>query len=176
MADNHVDDKYALAVEVAQIVEKLKYLELEDLQAVNAFVGIVMEKGTSQSGEMHKADMVGAEQRIYKRLHARLPIMYKTLDQPAFLKRARSVDVGGGGMSFVLLARDRVSIGDFVEIQVLLPDEQGIITVQAQVKRVALGPKNEGYEVGVEFLHITDEHRKRIRGFVGEMPGANSDT
>ena len=102
--------------------------------------------------------------------------MYKTLDQPAFLKRARSLDVGGGGMSFVLLARDHVTIGDFVEIQMLLPDEQGIITVQAQVKRVALGPKDEGYEVGVEFLHITEDHRERIREFVGEMPNTELDT
>ena len=71
MADNHVDDKDALTAEMSQIVEKLKYLELEDLEAVNAFVDIVMEKGTTDSSLMRKADMVGAEQRIYKRLHAR---------------------------------------------------------------------------------------------------------
>ena len=153
---------------LAELGKLLAYLDPEDLEAVREYVGALMEKGTTSASEMREAQVVGAERRIYRRLEARLPITYKTLDQPAFLKRVSSVDISGGGMRFVLMSQDKASVGDYVEIQMLPPDGKGLITVQAQVKRVGLGPGGKGYEVGVEFLHITDDHRDRINQIVNE--------
>jgi hypothetical protein len=167
------DDRLKREDETGKIMRLLRYLEFDDLQAVEAFVLALMEKGTTD-GEMHEAQMVGAERRVYKRLGARLPITYKTLDQAGFLKRVSSLDISGGGMRFVLMSRDRVNIGDFIELQMLLPDNMGIIIVQAQAKRVSLAPGGKGYEVGVEFLHITDKQRERIDKYVGKL-ACNND-
>jgi len=122
------------------------------------------EKIAAASG---KAEVVGSERRVFKRLKAHVPVAYKTLDQPAIHKRSASLDISTGGLSFILWAEEKVRMGDFVELSMTLPGKRGLITAQGQIKRVAPAKRGRGFEVGVEFIHITDEQRRLIEEFIG---------
>ncbi len=77
-----------------------------------------------------------------------------------------SLDISGGGISYVFLAENKVNLSDYIEISFTLPDNRGTITVQAQVRRAVKRKNGAGYEVGVEFLNITEEQRKMINEFI----------
>lgn len=140
----------------------------EDLPAVAAVLEEIMIGGCEDAVKSGTAEMLAAERREYVRLRARVPIAYKTLDQPALQKRTSSLDISGGGLSFILWSGDRVRAGDFIEIRMVLPGKKGVITAQAEIIRVSPSPGGKGYKVGVEFLHITDQQRRQINDFISE--------
>jgi len=108
----------------------------------------------------------GSERRVYKRLRTSLPVVYKSLEEPNVERQVSSLDISGGGISYVFLAENKINLSDYIEISFTLPDNRGTITVQAQVRRAVKRKNGAGYEVGVEFLNITEEQRKMINEFI----------
>jgi hypothetical protein len=147
--------------------EIIDELSADDLNEAAFYLEQLLIGKCEEAAKSGTAEVVGSERRVFKRLTAHVPVAYKTLDQPALHKRVSSVDISTGGISFILWSQDKVRVGDYVEMSFTLPGKGGLITVQAQIRRVARAKNGKGYEAGVEFIHITEQQRRLIDEFIG---------
>ncbi|MFA6447908.1 MAG: PilZ domain-containing protein [bacterium] len=167
---NKTEDQFR--VKAHEIIDELS---AEDLVEAAYFLEDLLINKCAEAAKSGKAEVVGSERRVFKRLRAHVPVAYKTLDEPGMHKRVSSLDISTGGISFVLWSADRVRMGDYVELSFTLPGKRGLITVQAQIKRVAPAKSGSGYEVGVEFIHITDDQQRLIDEFIGDTGDGKQD-
>jgi hypothetical protein len=99
------------------------------------------------------AEPSGAERRKFPRLRESCSIRVKPIAGAQFASEnqdAIAVNISGGGLCY--RARDAVTAGDFLAVEMALPEFSSPIV--AMGRAVFCEPAAEGYEVGIEFWWV----------------------
>jgi c-di-GMP-binding flagellar brake protein YcgR len=113
-------------------------------------------------------DLGAIQRRHYVRIPQKLPVRYRKdtgVDSLSPWFDAVTADISGGGLRLITNSPEQIKVGDFLEIELFLPDEKPIHAV-ANVVRVSGGPSLTSTAVGVQFVEIHPADRDRIVGFV----------
>lgn len=107
------------------------------------------------------------EKRTYERMDYYCLVKYRPLDQKGLYAETLTSlkNISGGGL--LLKLKEPHLLGARLEIKINLPmpDDSAITTI-AEVVRPAVSKKSKGYWVGVKFIDIKEEDRKRIADFI----------
>ncbi|MDP2924563.1 MAG: PilZ domain-containing protein [Candidatus Omnitrophota bacterium] len=107
------------------------------------------------------------EKRAHERAECYCLVKYRPLYQKGvYTETITSVkNISGGGL--LLKLKEPHLLGARLEIKINLPmpDDSAITTI-AEVVRPAVSKKSKGYWVGVKFIDIKEEDRKRIADFI----------
>jgi c-di-GMP-binding flagellar brake protein YcgR len=110
------------------------------------------------------------ERRKFLRIEDSLPVRYtkavKKMEEVEFKDTIR-VNIGGGGVKLIL--EENLPKGTILAMHISIPDpEEGFIPVFATGRVVwsEVIEENEKYGVGVEFLNIDEEDRRKIVKYV----------
>lgn len=113
-------------------------------------------------------DLGSVQRRHYVRIPQKLPVRYRKdtgLETFTPWSEAVTADISGGGLRLVTSSPDQIKVGDFLEIELYLPEEKPIRAI-ANVVRVSAGPSLTSLSVGVQFAEIHPADRDKIVGFV----------
>lgn len=110
------------------------------------------------SGTMRTDEMTppSQDQRRYPRLSSSLAVLATRLGESPREEIGRTRVVGLGGCSFV--SRERFGVGSALELLITV----GRDVIRSHVRVVYENPSQEGWEVGVEFLEISQVDRQRL--------------
>jgi serine/threonine protein kinase len=113
----------------------------------------------------------GKEDRRYRRLEEHIQICYKSLANPAISECVFTKDICDAGIKFVT----KIPIPERVilEIDISLPDyvehptgRKDAIKVLGRVKWISKGESMDGYEIGCEFLEVSEDDRNRLIEYI----------
>ena len=105
------------------------------------------------------------ERRKYTRKTLRLPVQYKSLKQLSDTSRgALTKDVGEGGMRFV--ANEFLTLSNRLVLTIMLPAPYRSIKAISKVAWIRKVPLGDQYEIGNQFLNLSEEDRKYLKNCV----------
>ena len=111
--------------------------------------------------------MIDGERRKYKRvkkeIDVRIILESDTINLDS-VKKVRSKDIGAGGI--LLQYNNALDLEALVDVSFLKPNSFDFFQGRARVVRVEINPDNETYEVGVEFLDLTDSDMERLNYYL----------
>ncbi len=121
-----------------------------------------------------KESSIFLEQRAFKRLDARIRILYRIIKSKEELtkkgylwdKFSTTKNISAGGVAFI--APEEIPIGSILEVNMELPDGKDPIVCLAKVVWVKPTEEVDRYEIGICFLDLTGSERTRINYFVRE--------
>ncbi|HOW42502.1 MAG TPA: ATPase, T2SS/T4P/T4SS family [Candidatus Omnitrophota bacterium] len=113
-----------------------------------------------------------ANKRIYKRLQSRVNVRYVIFKTPDdFTRRGLNAEtlsatknIGAGGLLF--MAKERLTVGDILEMKIELPNGQGPVDCLSRVVRVEEMEGQDVYDIAVCFLDLTGGQRNRLEHYV----------
>ncbi len=110
------------------------------------------------------------QRREYVRIRQKLFVRYRAesgRDSLGPWCDAVTSDVSGGGIQLVTTQTDRIAVGDFIEVELFLPDEKPVRAV-ARVLRVSgsRGRVASSVSLGVQFVQIHPAEQSRIVRYV----------
>jgi len=109
------------------------------------------------------------ERRVFPRVNARLPLQFKDIQRPIEASSgALTRDISGGGARF--LSNDFISIFTRIMLEVSLPSFSRPVKAISKVAWIQKLPSSSQYDVGVQFLDMTDEDRKQLGSFISKSP------
>lgn len=73
-------------------------------------------------------------------------------------------NISGGGIK--LVTEENFSVGDILYLKIDLRESLNKITIEATGKVVWIRKREEMYEVGISFLDILEQHRRKIINYV----------
>ena len=129
------------------------------------------EKSTSlPSPKVYQGDAepVVEDQRQSSRAHQPIEIVFK--DTESFIK-AYIGNVGGGGL--FIKTDESIELHETLVVRFYLPHDQEPLTAEGKVVWVTpKGVKNSSYPpgLGLKFIHINPEDKKRLDDFVSKVP------
>lgn len=112
--------------------------------------------------------MTASEKREFLRVEDIVPVSYsKSLLQPPHPKQGSRKDISGGGIR--LNSKEEIPLGTVLDIKIDLPDVFQPTTIKCR-GRVVWCQKMEGdveeYNVGVIYMNIPEQDRKKIINYV----------
>ncbi len=105
------------------------------------------------------------EQRRFPRLASSLAVLATRLGTSPREEFARTKEVGLGGCSFI--SRESFGVGSALEMLITV----GRDVIRSHVRVVYERGEGQGWEVGVEFLQLSDTDRQRLAGLFEGSPG-----
>jgi c-di-GMP-binding flagellar brake protein YcgR len=105
------------------------------------------------------------ERRKYPRVSVKVPVQYKnikTLSEP--LVGALTRDMGEGGIRFI--GNEFLSLANRLVITVALPAPQRSVKIISKVAWIRKVPMGDQYEVGGQFLSMSDEDKQELKSFL----------
>ena len=102
----------------------------------------------------------GKEDRKYRRLEEHIRICYRSLADSGISECVFTKDIGDAGIKFVT----KIPIPERVilEVDISLPDYKDAIKVLGKVKWVKKDESTDGYEIGCEFLEMSEKDKNRL--------------
>lgn len=115
------------------------------------------------------AEEVGIqEKRRFIRLNTSVDVQYTVLEKSSVDKlNTKSKNISSGGIC--IIASDKLENNDILGISIYLPGEPMPLAAKGSVawsKPFQIGKEKEHYDVGVEFIQINPEDRKKINQYV----------
>jgi c-di-GMP-binding flagellar brake protein YcgR len=108
------------------------------------------------------------ERRRYVRIIESLKITYKVVEPPDGTGKCSTEDIGGGGIRFSV--KDKVSVGDIVDLEISIPDTSNSIKTVGQVMWVnKTGHFNFQYMMGVKFIKIHPFDRGKLLNYIRKL-------
>jgi len=135
--------------------EGLKQFETTAQEIVPDRVPLLVVSNAKYKGQVQRRDFV--------RVRDKLQVRYRlegTVGNMAVWSSGVTRDVSGGGLHIAIEADKNISVGDFLEIELLIPNEKSVRAI-ARVVRVAsaIGPTKG---IGVLFVQIHPVEQRRI--------------
>jgi c-di-GMP-binding flagellar brake protein YcgR len=105
------------------------------------------------------------ERRKYPRFSIRLPVQYrnvKTLSEPYIGALTR--DMGEGGIRFI--GNEFLSLANRLVLTISLPAPAHPVKIISKVAWIRKVPMGDQYEIGNQFLSMSDEDKKELKSFL----------
>lgn len=113
----------------------------------------------------------GIERRRYPRLRAAV-IEYSFLDKESIQEAAFTRDVGAGGISIIV--NEKIETATTLLLKIYLPEYNDPLRAKGKVvwrqESIFKLPKTTRYDIGIEFLEISEEDKQKISEYV-QKPG-----
>ena len=108
------------------------------------------------------------ERRRYVRLNSAVDIKYSTLEEePAEKLKTKTRNISAGGIC--IIADEKLETDSVLVLSVFLSAEQNPVIAKGRVawiKPFEIGKEGQHFDVGVEFIEIGQEDRKKIEQYV----------
>lgn len=105
------------------------------------------------------------ERRQYPRASTAMPVQYRGIRQASdAVVGTIARDISGGGVRLVV--NEFISVFTRLVVEVSIPPTPKPIRATSKVVWVRKRPYGEQYEVGMEFVDITEEDKRNISNFV----------
>jgi len=115
------------------------------------------------------------ERRRFPRINARLPLQFKDIQRPIeTYSGTLTRDVSEGGARFV--AGEFLSIFTRLLLEVSVPSFSRPIKAISKVAWIQKIPRSNQYDVGVQFMDVTEEDKKHLASFVAKSPAPKAVT
>jgi len=111
-------------------------------------------------------DNLTQERRKFVRLNINVEINYSIIPHEE-QQETGTKNISAGGICMV--SDKPLSIGDTLQLEIKLPEDPPSIQVKGKavwVKQFIATEKHESFDIGVEFINISEENRKRINKYV----------
>ena len=109
------------------------------------------------------------ERRRYPRFSGALPVEYRRTDSPR-IHLGHTVNISEGGL--MILAPERLGIGEQLEMKVYFSSASGLVTFKAVVRVVwsdGDDHKKKYYQFGVSYISILPEDRGNHKLFLSQL-------
>jgi len=113
------------------------------------------------------------ERRKAKRIDARLPVQFKDVQRPIeTYSGTLSKDLAEGGVRFT--SPEFLSVFTRLLIEVSVPSFSRPIKAISKVAWIQKVPRSSQYNVGIQFMDITEEDKKQLASFIRKSPASKS--
>lgn len=116
----------------------------------------------NEKGEKRKNSEEILGKREFHRMRYPIPVRFG--GDTSHVRDTLMKDIGGGGIR--LLSRDFLPIDSKIKVEFFLTPASEALMAVGKVVWIQKLPYSYQHEVGVQFLDISEENRKRIRQFV----------
>ena len=108
------------------------------------------------------------ERRRFTRYNQRLPVQYKNIKElTGPLAGALTSDIGEGGIRFV--GNEFLSLANRLVLTISLPAPSRAIKIISKVAWIRKVPMGDQYEIGNQFLTMSEEDRKELKDFLEKL-------
>lgn len=109
------------------------------------------------------------ERRRFSRINARLPLQYKDIQRPIeTYSGTLTRDISEGGVRFI--SNEFLSIFTRLLLEISVPSFSRPIKVISKVAWIQKFPRTNQYNVGVQFMDVTEEDKKHLASFIAKSP------
>jgi len=105
------------------------------------------------------------EKRVYKRLDNRLQVKYETIESNSAIPLTtytRNISTGG----FLFRSSSPVKLGSSLKLKFFLEDASEFISSEAKVVRVEEIVDNKIYDIGIEFINISEKDVEKLTKYL----------
>ena len=100
------------------------------------------------------------DKRKYKRIKSDFNVRVKQFDAGITISNAKSINVSATG---VLFRHDKpLEIGSMVKLMFLKPNSFDFFEGNAKVVRIEMGSGEKAYDIGIEFLELSESDQKKL--------------
>ena len=115
------------------------------------------------------------ERRRSPRINARLPLQFKDIQRPMEIYTGSlTKDISEGGVRFI--SSDFLSIFTRLLLEVSVPSFSRPVKAISKVAWIQKIPRSNQYNVGVQFMDMTEEDRKQLASFIAKSPAPKAVT
>ena len=109
------------------------------------------------------------ERRKFQRLNALVDVVYNKISPAQKVEFSLTRNISKGGIC--LIAYDELKVSDMLDLNIYLPEDKITVHVIGRVVWVKDFvicdiPKGKRFDVGIEFVQITEEDKKKIDKYV----------
>lgn len=109
------------------------------------------------------------ERRRFHRINAHVPMQFKDIQRPIEIYSGTlTKDVSEGGARFI--ASDFLSVFTRLLVEISVPSFSRPIKAISKVAWIQKQPRGNQYNVGLQFLDITEEDKKQLASFISKSP------
>lgn len=109
------------------------------------------------------------EKRRFPRKNLRIPLQYKSLKSLSDASRgALTRDIGEGGIRFI--GNEFISLSNRLVLTITLPAPFRSIKAISKVAWIRKVPMGDQYEIGNQFLNLSEDDKKHLRNCVERSP------
>lgn len=109
------------------------------------------------------------ERRRFPRVNARLPLQYKDIQRPIEIYSGTlTKDISEGGVRFI--STEFLSIFTRLLIEASIPSFSRPIKAISKVAWIRKLPYGNQYDVGIQFMDMTEEDKKHLASFIAKSP------
>jgi len=114
------------------------------------------------------------ERRKYSRHHNRLPVQYKNMKALSGpLSGALTKDISEGGLRFV--GNEFLSLANRMVLTIALPAPSRAVKVICKVAWIRKVPMGDQFEIGSQFLTMSDEDEGELKGYIDRLNSVKED-
>ncbi len=115
------------------------------------------------------------EKRKYSRIDARLPLQFKDIQRPIeAYAGSLTKDISEGGIRFV--SSEFLSIFTRLFLEISIPSFSRPIKAISKVAWIQKVPRSSQYNVGLQFMDMTEEDNKHLTSFIAKSPAPKTVT
>ncbi|MBN1405996.1 MAG: PilZ domain-containing protein [Candidatus Omnitrophica bacterium] len=115
------------------------------------------------------------EKRRSTRINTRVPLQFKDIQRPLeTYSGTLTKDISEGGTRFT--SSEFLSIFTRLLLEVSVPSFSRPIKAISKVAWIQKQPRGNQYDVGLQFLDMTEEDRKQLGSFISKSPAAKAAT
>ena len=109
------------------------------------------------------------EKRQVPRINARLPLQFKDIQRPIeTYSGTLTKNISEGGIRFI--SAEFLSIFTRLLLEVSIPSFSRPIKAISKVAWIRKVPRSNHYDVGVQFMDITEEDKRQLAAFIAKSP------
>ena len=109
------------------------------------------------------------EKRSCPRINARIPIQFKDIQRPIeTYTGSLTKDISQGGVRFT--SGDFLSIFTRLLLEISVPSFSRPIKAISKVAWIQKIPRSSQYNVGLQFMDMTEEDKKHLASFIAKSP------
>ena len=167
MFAGEIRSKTSRIQELEKEVEKLS-LQILKPKIADSMQEVPEERAPEAQKEPKREEDIVEDRRQSSRAHQPIEIVFK--DTESFIK-AYIGNVGGGGL--FIKTDEPIELHETLVVRFYLPHDQEPLTAEGKVVWVTpKGVKNSSYPpgLGLKFIHINPEDKKRLDDFVSTVP------
>lgn len=110
------------------------------------------------------------ERRRFTRVNTRVPLQFKDIQRPIeTYSGTLTKDICEGGVRFI--ANEFLSVFTRLLVEISVPSFSRPIKAISKVAWIQKQPRGSQYNVGLQFLDMTEEDRKHLASFIAKSPG-----
>lgn len=115
------------------------------------------------------------ERRQHTRINARVPLQFKDIQRPIeTYSGTLTKDISEGGARFI--SSDFLSLFTRLLVEVSLPSFSRPVKAISKVAWIQKQPRGSQYNIGLQFLDMTEEDKKHLAAFISKSPGLKAVT